>query len=174
MISKKMEKALNRQINAELYSSYLYLAMAAHAESKNLRGMANWFRVQSQEELVHATKFFGFVHERGGRVTLEAIEKPPVEWSSPKALFESGLAHERKVTGLISDLVNLAVDERDHATNNFLQFFVAEQVEEETNADAIVRRLELAQDSGPGLFMIDNELAARTFVYPTPLKGAAQ
>jgi ferritin len=169
MISNKMQDAFNNQINAELYSSYLYLSMAAYFESINLPGFANWMRCQSQEEIVHAMKFYNFICERGGRVTLAAIDGPPTKWNSPLKVFEDAYAHEQKVTALINALVDLAVKQRDHASNSFLQWFVNEQVEEESSADKVVQQLNLAGENGSGLFMIDRELGTRTFVMPTVL-----
>ena len=173
MLGGRMEDALNKQVNAELYSSYLYLSMAAYFESVDLSGFAAWMRVQAQEELVHAIKLYDFVNERGGRVTLTAIEAPPVQWDSPLAVFEAVYSHEQKVTGLINGLVDLAIEERDHATRSFLMWFVDEQVEEEASADAVVRKLKLAGESGSGLFMIDRELGQRVpvFTLPTPAEG---
>lgn len=166
MLKKKMEKALNEQINAEMYSAYLYLAMNAYFEGMNLAGAANWMRIQAQEEMVHAMKIYDFVNERGGRVVLKAIDGPDTEWDSPLAVFEAVLKHEQKVTSLIDKLVDLAIAESDHATNQFLQWFVAEQVEEEASADGVLQKVKLVKDSPNGLFMIDRELAARTFTPP--------
>ena len=166
MLSKKMEKAINQQINAELYSSYLYLSMATYFESISLSGFSNWMRQQAQEELFHGMKMFDFVCERGGRVILGAIEQPPSKWTSPLNAFENVLSHEQKVTGLINNLVNLALDERDHATNIFLQWFVSEQVEEEDTAGSLVDKLKLIGKDANGLFMLDTELAQRTFTLP--------
>ncbi len=166
MVEEKIQAALNKQLNAELYSSYLYLSMSAYFQSINLPGFANWMRVQAQEELVHAMKFYDFVNERGGRVALQPVEGPPTEWSSPLDAFENAYKHEQKVTGLINDLVNLALGERDHATNIFLQWFVTEQVEEEASADEVVQRLRLMGDDGGGLFMLDREMGQRVFTPP--------
>ena len=166
MIDEKMQEALNKQLNAELYSSYLYLSMSAYFQSVNLSGFANWMRVQAQEELAHALKFYDYVNERGGRVVLPAVDEPPSEWDSPLAVFEHVYEHEQKVTGLINKLVDLAVKARDHATNNFLQWFVSEQVEEEASADEVLQKLKLVGDDASGLFMIDQELAQRVFVAP--------
>ena len=166
MLSKKMEKAINQQINAELYSSYLYLSMATYFESNSLVGFSNWMRQQAQEELFHAMKMFDFVCERGGRVILQAIEQPPSKWTSPLNAFETVLSHEQKVTGLINNLVNLALDERDHATNIFLKWFVSEQVEEEATAGTLVDKLKLIGKDANGMFMLDTELAQRTFTLP--------
>lgn len=167
MLSKKMEKALNGQINAEMYSSYLYLAMSAYFESTGLGGFSRWMQAQAQEELTHAMKFYHFVNERGGRVMLEAIEAPTSKWKSPLAVFQATYAHEQKVTGLINGLADLAVKEKDHATNSFLQWFVTEQVEEEATAGDIVNKLKLVSDAPGGLFLIDRELGARAFPAPS-------
>jgi len=166
MIDQRMQEALNKQINAEIYSAYLYLSMSAHFQSVNLAGFANWMRVQWQEELAHALKFYDYVNERGGRVVLQPVEAPPSAWDSPLALFEHVHQHEQKVTGMINKLVDLAVEIRDHATNNVLQWFVAEQVEEEASADEVVQKLKLVGDDPGALFMIDRELAQRVFVAP--------
>jgi ferritin len=166
MLNEKIQAALNKQLNAELYSSYLYLSMSGYFQSINLPGFANWMRVQAQEELVHAMKFYDFINERGGRVMLQPVEGPPTEWSSPLDAFENAYKHEQKVTGLINDLVNLAVKEGDHATNIFLQWFVTEQVEEEASADEVVQKLKLMGDDGGGLFMLDREMGGRIFTPP--------
>jgi ferritin len=171
MIKKKMEKALNKQMNAELYSSYLYLSMAAYFEAGNLKGFANWMTVQAQEELAHGMKFYYYIIERGGRVMLESIEGPQTEWKSPLGVFEHVFKHEQKVTGLINGLVDLAINESDHATRSFLQWFVDEQVEEESSADAVVQKLKLAANSPGGLFMLDNELGQRIFTPPAASDG---
>jgi ferritin len=170
MLKPEMEQALDEQINAELYSAYLYLSMSAHFQSINLMGAANWFRVQAQEELTHAMKFHDYILERGARVTLTAIDGPPTSWDSPLAAFEAALEHEQLVTALINALVDRALKESDHATNNMLQWFVAEQVEEEASVDEVVQKLKLVGGDGGGLFMIDQELAGRVF---TPPAGAA-
>jgi len=166
MLNKKMLAALNKQINAEAYSAYLYLSMAAYAKSLGLDGSENWFRVQAQEELVHAMKFFDYVNERGGRVALAAIDAPPTAWKSLLSAFEATLKHEQHVTDLINKLVDLAVSESDHATANMLQWFVAEQVEEEASADAIRQKLALVGARGDALFIMDKELATRVFTPP--------
>jgi len=174
MLSQKVQEELNKQLNAELYSSYLYLSMSAYFQSLNLGGFANWMRVQAQEELVHAMKFYDFVNERDGRVTLHPVGGPPSEWASPLAAFEHVYQHEQKVTGLINGLVNLAIGERDHATNIFLQWFVTEQVEEEASANEVVQRLKLLGDDKSGLFMLDRELGQRVFTMPpATTEGAA-
>ncbi len=166
MIDQRMQEALNKQINAEIYSAYLYLSMSAHFQSVNLAGFANWMRVQAHEELMHALKFYDYVNERGGRIVLQPVEAPPSHWDSPLAVFEHVYQHEQKVTGMINKLVDLAVEIRDHATNNVLQWFVAEQVEEEASADEVVQKLKLVGDDPSALFMIDRELAQRVFVPP--------
>jgi ferritin len=168
MLSKTMEKAINGQINAELYSSYMYLAMSAWFTAKGLAGFANWMRQQAQEEMFHAIKFYDFVGSRGGKVTLEAIAKPPGDWKNSIEVFQATLAHEQKVTGMINNLVNQAMDERDHATNICLQWFVTEQVEEEANATAILDKLKLIGKETGGLFALDQELALRVFTLPAP------
>ena len=158
--------AINDQINAELYSAYLYMSMAAYATDGGLEGAANWFSCQAKEEFVHAQKFYDYVNERGDRVILEAIEKPPSDFEGLSDAFEKTLAHEKVVTARIDKLVDLAREGSDHATETFLQWFVTEQVEEEASAKAVVDRLSLAGDSGVGLFMVDSELAARVFTPP--------
>ncbi|MGA2094525.1 MAG: ferritin [Sedimentisphaerales bacterium] len=162
MISKKMQDALNSQVNAEMYSAYLYLAMNAHFQSVNFNGFARWMKVQYQEEMIHALKIYDFITERGGRVVLEVIDKPQGEWKSPLAVFEAVYKHEQKVTGLINGLVELAEKEKDHATGIFLQWFVTEQVEEEKNANEIVAKLQLLKNSAGSMYMLDKELGKRT------------
>ena len=162
MLSEKMQSALSGQLNAELYSSYLYLSMNAYFKSVNLDGFANWMYAQAQEELMHAMKFYEFINQRSGRVTLAQIEAPPADWNSPMAVFEATLEHEQKVTGLINDLVEVALEEHDHATQIFLQWFVSEQVEEDDSAGGVLEQLKLMGDAKGGLFMIDRELAKRT------------
>ena len=166
MLKENVLKALNSQLNAELYSSYLYLSMEAYFESIDLSGFANWMRAQAQEELMHSMKFYDYIVRRGERVTLSTIEGPQIDWDSPLAVFEHVYAHEQKVTGLINDLVDLSVSESDHATSNFLQWFVAEQVEEEESASGVLQRIKLAGDSKSGLFMLDSELSQRVFTPP--------
>jgi len=167
MISEKMQDALNEQINAELYSAYLYLSMDAYFQSTNLIGFANWMRVQVQEEMAHATKMYDYVNERGGRVTLKQIAGPPAQWGSPLEVFEAVYTHECKVTGLIHKLVDMAIAEKDHAANIFLQWFVNEQVEEESSADLMVQKLKLMKDAPGGLYMLDKELSQRVFTPPS-------
>ena len=166
MLKEKMLKALNEQINAEMYSSYLYLSMESYFQSVSLTGFAAWMRGQVQEELFHGMKMYDYVCERGGRVSLETIKKPDSSWKSPQAAFKHILKHEQLVTSLINDLVDLAMKERDHATLNFLQWFVAEQVEEEASVGEIVDKLKLIKDDTSGLFMLDAELGKRVFTLP--------
>ncbi|MGZ7117352.1 MAG: ferritin [Methanobacterium sp.] len=166
MLKERVLKALNSQLNAELYSAYLYLSMEAYFESMDLAGFAKWMRAQSQEELMHAMKFYDYIVRRGERVALTVIEEPQFEWDSPLAVFEHVYAHEQKVTGLINELVDLSVSESDHATTNFLQWFVAEQVEEEESSSGVLQRVKLAGDSKSGLFMLDGELGQRVFTPP--------
>ena len=155
MLSEKMQEAINGQLNAELYSSYLYLSMNAYFKSINLDGFANWMHFQAQEELTHAMKFYDFINQRGGRVNLLQIESPPTQWNSPLSVFEATLEHEQKVTGLINELVELALTEHDHASNIFLQWFVSEQVEEEESVTGVLEQLKLMGEAKGGLFMID-------------------
>ena len=171
MIPKKMEEALNGQLNAELYSANLYLSMAAYFESVDLAGFANWMRIQNQEEQFHAMKFYDYIIERGGRVTLRRIEAPPSNWDSLLAAFEATLEHERKVTVLINDLVYLAREENDNASEIFLQWFVNEQVEEEDNVSTVLGQLKLIKDSPQALFMMDKEMGQRVFTPPAAAEG---
>ena len=166
MLSKKMEEALNEQINAETYSAYLYLSMSAYFQSVNLPGFAKWMYTQTLEEFTHAQKFFDYVNERGGRVILKSIKKPPSQWKSALAAFEDSYKHEQFVTSLINNLVDLARKEKDYATENFLQWFVSEQVEEEASVDEVIQKMKLAGDKGPGIFMIDQSLGQRVFTPP--------
>ena len=166
MLAEKMEKAFNDQVNAELYSSYLYLSMVAYFQNKNLPGFAAWMKAQAQEELFHAMKLYGYIMERGGQVMLAPIAGPPTEWESPLAVMEATLEHEQKVTGLINALVNLAMEEKDHASTIFLQWFVSEQVEEEDNVNDVLNKLKLMGGSGGGLFMLDRDLGQRIFTPP--------
>lgn len=166
MLSDKMIKGINGQINKEIYSSYLYLGMASYANEIGLVGIANWFTVQVQEELSHAQKMYNYVNQQGGRVMLESIDKPPQEFKSATDLFKSTLEHEQKVTALINDLLSLARAEKDNATEIFMQWFVTEQVEEESNATEILQKLKLIGNDGNGLLTIDNDLAQRVFTPP--------
>ncbi len=168
MSNKVLEKALNEQLNAEMYSSYLYLSMSAYFSDAGLSGFANWMRIQAQEELSHAMKFYDYINERGGRVILKQIDAPETEWESPLAAMEAVLEHEKKVTALINDLVDLAIKEKDHATNIFLQWFVTEQVEEEDSVNEVLSKLKLIGGEGNGMFIIDKELSTRVFTPAEP------
>ncbi len=161
MFSKKMQKALNDHLNAELYAAYLYLAMAAYFESTHLPGSANWMRLQSREEQGHAMRFYEYINERGGRVELQAIDKPPVNFKSPLAVFEQALKHERVVSKEIDKLFDMARKEKDYASEVFLQWFVTEQVEEEQSAEAVVEALKMIGDQRPALLIYDRELGQR-------------
>ena len=163
MVSPKMEKELNKQLNAEMYSGYLYLAMAAYFEDTDLGGLANWMRVQAQEELSHSMRFYDYIIRRGARVTLESIEKPKFKWDSPVDVFEHVLSHEITVSGLINDLVDVAIEEKDHATNNFLQWFVEEQVEEEESASDALNKVKFASETSNGLYILDSEFSQRVY-----------
>jgi len=173
MISEKMQEALNKQLNAEFYSAYLYLSMVGYFESIDLKGFANWMRVQTQEEQFHAMKFYDYIIERGGRVILRQIETPPNNWDSPLAVLEATLKHEQKVTGLINDLVYLAREQKDNASEIFLQWFVKEQVEEEDNVSTVLAQLKLVKASPQALFMMDKEMAQRVFTPPAAAEGDA-
>jgi len=161
MISKKMSKSLNEQINKELYSAYLYLSMSAYAENENLKGTAHWMALQAKEETGHAMKFYKYLLEQGARVELQAIERPPVEFKSLRQLFEETLKHERKVTASIHALTKLAKDEQDYATEIALQWFVSEQVEEEANVEEILAKLNMVGADTRGIYLLDRELGAR-------------
>ncbi|MFZ0430597.1 MAG: ferritin [Acidobacteriota bacterium] len=161
MLSKKIEKAFNEQLNAELNSSYVYLALATYFAEKNLDGFAHWMKVQAKEEVEHAMKFYGYIISRGGRVVLGKIDAPKSDWPSPLEGFKTALDHERMITGRINDLVALAGKEDDHASHQFLMWFVAEQVEEEDSVGRVVERLKLVGDSPNGLLMMDHTLGQR-------------
>ena len=169
-LDPKLESGLNKQINEEMFSSYLYLSMAAYFDSANLPGFANWMRVQTQEETLHAMMFFDYVNERNGRVLLTKIEAPRTEWKSPLAAFTEAYNHEKHISERIRALVKQARKLDDDSTDNFLQWFVAEQVEEEGSTYKIVQQLKLIGDDRAGLFLIDRELAARR---PAPAAAPA-
>lgn len=166
MIKEKIEEVINQQINAELYSGYLYLSMASYFESKNLNGFANWMHVQNLEEQSHAMKFYQYLNERGGRVKLMPIDGPKLEWKSPIEAFEDAYEHEQKVTAMINNMVEIAWAEKDHATYNMLQWFVDEQVEEEASALEIVEKLKMIGDAPGVMYMLDKEMSARVFTPP--------
>lgn len=165
----KVQDAINGQINAEIYSAYLYYSMSAWYESHGLPGFAIWMRYQAFEEFAHANKFVKFLVDRGGKVEMQPVEAPPNEWSSPLDVFEQVCEHEAKVTALINGLVDLARAEGDHATDQFLQWFVTEQVEEEASADEIRQKLILVEDTKGALFMLDRDMGARTVTVPPEL-----
>ena len=167
MLNKKMEKQLNKQLNKELFSAYLYMSMAAYFQSEDLLGFSNWMYVQAKEEMFHAEKFYTYIQEREGKVVLEQIEKPQTDWESTLKAFENALEHERFITSSINELVNIALEGKDHATNIFLQWFVTEQVEEEASVGEVIKKLKLMKDAPGGLYILDKELGARTFVPPT-------
>ena len=162
----EIQDAFNKQINAELFSSYLYLSMSSYFESKDLPGMAAWMRVQAQEEVSHAMKFFDFINERRGRVVLSGIGSPKTDWASPLEAFEDAFKHECGISARIDALVDIAAEQKDHAATAFLQWFVTEQVEEESSVDAIVSKLKMFGDHSMGLVMLDKELQGRVFTPP--------
>jgi len=166
MISKKMEAAINDQMNFEIYSGYIYLAMGAYMDSLDLAGFANWMKVQWEEEFFHAKKMYDFILERGGRPVYAPVPEPPKDWENVKAAFEHALEHEKIVTGRINDLMTLAIEEKDYATRSFLNWYVDEQVEEESNVDGIIKQLNMIKDSGHGIFMLDKEFGSRVFSPP--------
>ena len=162
-ISKKVEDVLNQQINAEFWSAYLYLSMSNYFNANGMPGFANWMKVQFEEETFHAMKMLDFVNERGGRVILQPIGEVPAEWEGVLNIFEETLAHEEKVTSLINECVNVGIKEKDHATVNFLQWYVDEQVEEEATASEIIDQLKMVNCEGQGLYMMDKEFKTRSF-----------
>ncbi|MBN1232443.1 MAG: ferritin [Candidatus Coatesbacteria bacterium] len=167
MLSKKLLRAMNDQINKEIYSAYLYYSMEAYFHSMNLPGFANWMNVQALEELTHAMKFFNFINERRGRVLIDkAIDAPPTNWKTPKHVFEESFKHEQLVTASINNLVKIAKEENDYASDVFLNWFVTEQVEEESSFDGVLQKLAMVKDQPGGLFMLDKEMAARVFTPP--------
>lgn len=172
MISNKIQDALNEQINAEFWSAYLYLSMAMHFEAEGRAGVANWFRIQWQEEQAHAQIFINYLNQRGGRVQLKAIDAVPTSWESPLDAFKATLEHEKKVTALINNIYAMAEAENDYATRDRLNWFVTEQVEEEDNARQLIDKFSLIGDNGMGLYMLDQELASRVYNVPSPLATA--
>ncbi|HJO95400.1 MAG TPA: ferritin [Victivallales bacterium] len=162
-MDSKMVDAINEQINFEFYSSYIYLSMSAYLKSLNLNGFAHWLEIQVQEELAHAMKLFNFLEDRNGKVILEAIEKPKSTWNSPLDAFQDAYEHEKIVTARINNLVDMALTQKDHATNAHLQWFISEQVEEESNFCTIVQQISLAEKSPGGFFLLDKEFSQRVF-----------
>ena len=173
MINRKIEDAINAQINAEFWSAYLYLSMAMQFEADGYAGIANWYRIQFKEEQAHAEIFINYLVSRGGRVMLKAIDEVPTTWASPLAAFEATLAHEDKVTSLINSIYALAEAENDYATRGKLDWFISEQVEEEETAKNMIDRLKLIGDNGMALYMFDKELAQRVYNVPAPLAAKA-
>lgn len=167
MLLKRIELELNKQLNAELYSAYLYLSMSAYLATKKLSGFSNWMKVQFEEEQFHALKIYQYIIERGGKVELEIIDKPETEFGDIINVFKEVYAHEEHITALINNLVDVSMQEKDHATVNMLQWFVAEQVEEEANVSDILDQLLLTEGKGAGVFMLDRELKQRVFTAPT-------
>jgi ferritin len=161
MLSKTLQDSINDQMKHEIESAYLYLAMSAYCESKNLPGMATWLRIQWQEELSHAMKLFAYMNARGGRAVLKAIDQPPADFASPREIFGQVLKHEQKVTAMINKLYETATKEGDYATQVELQWFITEQVEEEKNATEILQQMEMAGEGGISLMMMDRQLGAR-------------
>lgn len=169
MITNKIQDAINAQINAEFWSAYLYLSMAMHFEAEGRPGVANWFKIQWQEEQAHAQIFINYLNQRGGRVELKAIDAVPTTWASPLEAFKHTLEHEQKVTSLINALYALAEQEHDYATRDRLNWFVTEQVEEEDNCRSLIDKFSMIGDNGMGLYMLDQELGARVYNAPSAL-----
>ena len=172
MLSQKLHDAINAQINAELWSAYLYLSMSMDAESKGLKGVANWFYVQFREEQDHARIFMNYLNSRDAKVELAPIAEVPTEWPSVLAMFRQTLEHERKVTSLINNLAAIAAADNDYASSNKLVWFIDEQVEEEESAREMIDAFEAVEDNKYGLYMLDKELAARVYTVPSPLATA--
>ena len=166
MIKENIEKLLNDQINFEIYSAYTYRAMGAYCDSIDLTGFAHWFKIQAKEEEAHVEKFYNYIVERGGRPYFTAMEAPQKEWDSLKATFEDGYKHEQIVTEKINTVMSLAIQENDHATRSFLNWFVDEQVEEEAAFDSISKQIKLISGSGHGIFMMDKDMGTRVFIDP--------
>jgi ferritin len=172
MLDKRIEDAVNDQINYELYSAYIYYSMQAWFEDKSFTGMTTWMAAQVKEEMSHAQIMYNFINDRGGRVILKAIEGPQTDWESPLDVFETALEHEKKVTARINKILDVATELHDHASIQFLHWFVNEQIEEENNASEIIDRLTFAADNRGAVFHIDTELGARVFTLPAPLAAA--
>ncbi|MBM4169603.1 MAG: ferritin [Ignavibacteria bacterium] len=162
MLSKPVQDVLNRQINNEFHSAYIYLSMAAHFEATNYPGFAHWMKKQYEEEIEHGMKIFNFINERGGKVTLEAIEKPAAEFKSPLEIFTAAYKHEQKITGTINECYEVAAKEKDYPTQVMLHWFIEEQVEEEKSASEIIEQLKMVGDAPAGLLMLDRQLATRS------------
>jgi ferritin len=166
MLSKKMTNAINDQVNREIYSAYLYMSMSSFSSAIGLKGFANWFMVQHHEEMFHAMKMYEYLLRQGEQPKLQALKKPPDEWDTPLEMFEKTLEHEQKVTNWINELMEIAIAEKDHASQIFLQWYVTEQVEEEENDNDIIAKLNLIQKNAHGLLMLDQELSARIATVP--------
>ena len=169
-MNEKIEKMINDQMNFEIYSAYIYMAMGAYCDSIDLEGFAHWFKTQAQEEMYHAIKMYNYVLERTGRPFFTQIDAPAKEWGSLKEAFQDALKHEKIVTDRINKIMTTAIDENDHASRSFLNWFVDEQVEEEASVDAVIKKFNLIKDSGQGLFMLDKEMATRVFTTPPDMK----
>ncbi len=167
MLSENMSRAMNVQVNREFYSSYLYLSMSAFFESLGFKGMAGWMRVQAGEELVHAMKMYDYIVFRGGRANMLAVEAPKFSWSSPEEAFQQVWDHERVVTGLIGNLLNVAIMDNDESTKDFLQWYMDEQVEEEESSDSVLKKVKAAGNDSNALKNVDKELGKRRFKFPT-------
>ena len=165
-MEKRLADGINSQMNFEIYSAYIYLAMSSYLKGIGLNGSANWMKVQAQEEMLHVDDFYTFLHDRGECPELAAIDKPPVKWDSPLAAFEDAFHHEQIVSSRINDLVDTALEIRDHAANAFLQKYVSEQIEEEASVSEVVQQLEMIEGAPQGLFMLDRELGQRIFSPP--------
>jgi ferritin len=174
MLTKKIEEALNEQLGRELYSAYLYLSMSSHSTNTGLKGFANWFMVQYHEEMFHAMKLYEYINLQGGKVLLAALAQPPSEFESPLEMFTKTLEHERFITKSINELMELAIAEKDHATQIFLHWYVTEQIEEESNDNEIIAQLRIIRDNPQGLMMLDRELAGRTTTVPTEFSKGVQ
>jgi ferritin len=167
LMKERVAEALTKQVNKEFYSAYLYLGMSAYFQEKNLSGFANYMRVQAQEEMTHAMKIFDFLIERGEKPSLDKIDGIKADWKDVVEIFDASLKHERMITDSINNILEIAFDEKDYATANMLQWFVSEQVEEESNVENILEQLKMIEGKGPGLFMLDRELQSRVFVDAT-------
>lgn len=173
MLNDKMRVALNQQVNAELWSAYLYLSMSLNFEDAGLKGIANWFKVQFQEEQAHAEIFMNYLVKRNARVELLPLDPVAHNWETPEKAYMDTLTHEQKVTAMINDLYALSEEVRDYATKEMLLWFISEQAEEEDTARHYIDRFRLVGDNGTGILLLDQELAARTYVVPAPLAAAA-
>lgn len=162
MLKERIQTGLNKQLNAEIYSWYLYLAMSAHFEHQNFFGFSKWLKLQAREEMSHAMKIFEYLNQVNARITLEDIAAPKIKWGTALEVFQEVLSHEQKISDAINELTDLAISERDHATNNFLIWFVNEQVEEIATSEMLVEKLKFIGDSHNGLFFLDHELGKRT------------